>query len=80
MQFARGLDIETSCPPDSLDEDLAAALQPYRDGHTPVLLHYRNEAAQTIVRLGENWRVRPSTELLAAVDGVPGIRRARLRY
>jgi DNA polymerase-3 subunit alpha len=80
MQFARGLDIETSCPPESLDEDLAAALQPYRDGHTPVLLHYRNEAAQTIVRLGENWRVRPSTELLAAVDGVPGIRRARLRY
>ena len=80
-QFARGLeiDIETAAGT-SLDRDLAAALQPYRSGTTPVLVRYRNDHAQALIRLGEDWQVMPSAELLAAIGGLEGIRSARLRY
>ncbi len=80
-QFARGLEIDIEGPlPGRLEQDLAAALQPYRSGRTPVILRYRNERAQALIRLGENWQVVPSAELLAAVDGLEGISAARLRY
>ena len=80
-QFARGLEIDIEGPlPLALEQDLAAALQPYRSGRTPVILRYRNARAQALIRLGENWQVIPSAELLAAVDGLDGIRAARLRY
>ncbi|MGY6555367.1 MAG: DNA polymerase III subunit alpha [Wenzhouxiangella sp.] len=81
-QFARNLEIDVEGPiSGSLDRDLAAALQPYRSsGRTPVIVRYRNKQAQALIRLGEDWQVMPSAELLAAVDGLEGIASARLRY
>ena len=80
-QFARGLEIAIDGPlTGRLDQELAAALQPYRSGRTPVILRYRNQQAQALIRLGEDWQVIPSAELLAAVDGLAGISSARLRY
>ncbi|WP_376690363.1 DNA polymerase III subunit alpha [Wenzhouxiangella sp. EGI_FJ10409] len=79
-QFARRVEIEISRPPAMLEQDLAAALQPYRPGRTPVVIHYRNQSAQALVRLGGNWHVTPSTELLAALGGVAGIGEVRLKY
>ncbi|NEZ04070.1 DNA polymerase III subunit alpha [Wenzhouxiangella sp. XN201] len=79
-QFARRVEIEISQPPESLEYDLAAALQPYRQGRTPVVIRYRNHSAQAVLHLGANWKVNPSTELLAAIDGVRGIGKVRLRY
>ncbi|TVS12851.1 MAG: DNA polymerase III subunit alpha [Wenzhouxiangella sp.] len=80
-QFARGLEIDIeSAAGTSLDRDLAAALQPYRSGGTPVVVRYRNDRAQALIKLGEDWQVMPSAELLAAVGGLEGIRSARLRY
>ncbi len=79
-QFARRVDIEIDRPPEALEKDLAAALQPYRQGRTPVVIKYRNHAARAIVQLGANWRVTPSQELLAALGGVAGIGEVRLKY
>ena len=79
-QFARGLEIEVNGATDLLEEDLAAALAPYRNGSTPVVLRYENAKAQAVVKLGENWEVSPSAELLAAVNAVRGIKSAKLRY
>src|SRR5699024_5907738 len=79
-QFARRVDIEISRPPAALEQDLAAALQPYRQGRTPVVIQYQNRSAQAVLELGANWRVTPSQELLAALSGVPGIGEVRLRY
>ncbi len=80
-QFARGLEIDVEGPISGhLDQDLAAALQPYRRGRTPVIVRYRNQQAQALIRLGEDWQVMPSAELLAAVHGLEGIQAARLRY
>ncbi len=79
-RFARGLEIELLHPPVEFDHDLAAAMQPYRTGRTPVLVRYRNEAAQALLKLGSDWQIAPSSELLAAVSGLEGVARVRLRY
>jgi len=79
-RFARGLEIEILRPAVEFDHDLAAAMQPYRSGQTPVIVRYRNEAAQALLKLGTDWQVAPSSELLAAVSGLKGVERVRLRY
>lgn len=79
-RFARGLEILINGQTDALDQDLAAALKPYRQGQTPVILRYQNATAQALVKLGEEWSVVPSSELLAAVNALTGIELARLRY
>ena len=79
-QFAQRVELEISRPAASLEQDLAAALQPYRPGRTPVVIHYRNQTARALLHLGSNWRVTPSTELLAALGGVSGIGAVKLRY
>jgi DNA polymerase III subunit alpha len=79
-RFARGLEIDLLQPPVEFDHDLAAAMQPYRSGATPVMLRYRNDAAQALLKLGTDWQVAPSSELLAAVSSLEGVARVRLRY
>ncbi len=79
-RFARGLEIQLNGQTQALDQDLAAALKPYLAGQTPVILRYRNQSAQALVKLGEDWRVSPSAELLAAINAVKGIEYAKLRY
>ena len=79
-RFAQRVEVLISRAADNLEGDLAAALQPYRHGPTPVMVHYQNGAAQVLLRLGASWQVSPSTELLAALDGVRGIGAVRLRY
>lgn len=78
--FARGLEIQLNGNIEALDKDLAAALQPYRRGQTPVILRYQNQQAQALIKLGEDWQVSPSSALLAAVNAIDGIEVARLRY
>ncbi|MDT8449486.1 MAG: DNA polymerase III subunit alpha [Wenzhouxiangellaceae bacterium] len=66
--------------PADLDQILAATLKPYRNGETPVIIDYRNGKARATLRLGQAWRVKPCSELLAAVGNVDVIERARLEY
>lgn len=79
-RFARGLEIQVNGQTEALDQDLAAALKPYLAGQTPVIVRYQNKDAQALLKLGEDWRVSPSAELLAAVNAVKGIEYAKLRY
>jgi DNA polymerase III subunit alpha len=79
-RFARGLEIEIEQPAGEFDRDLAAAMQPYRAGKTPVVVRYRNDTAQALLKLGGDWQVAPSSELLAAISGLAGVGRVRLRY
>ncbi|MGY6630679.1 MAG: DNA polymerase III subunit alpha [Wenzhouxiangella sp.] len=79
-RFAQRLEIEVDGAGDEFDRDLAAALHPYRNGQTPIIVRYRNERARALLKLGENWQIGPSTDLLAAIDGVEGITAVKLRY
>ena len=79
-RFAQRLEIEVDAAGDDFDQDLAAALHPYRSGHTPIIVRYENRSARALLKLGEDWQVSPSSDLLAAIDGLNGIRAVRLRY
>ncbi|AKS41990.1 DNA polymerase III subunit alpha [Wenzhouxiangella marina] len=79
-RFAQRLEIEVDQAGDEFDRDLAAALHPYRSGQTPIILRYQNQDAHALLKLGESWQVQPSSDLLAAIDGLEGIRSVRLRY
>jgi len=79
-RFAQHLEIDLGSVDEAFDKDLAAALHPYRSGHTPIVVRYENDCARALLKLGEDWQISPSTDLLAAIDGLQGIRRVRLRY
>jgi len=79
-RFAQRLEIELEQASTEFDRDLAAALHPYRPGQTPIIVRYHNHNAQALLKLGEKWQVSPSADLLAAIDGLKGIRSVRLRY
>ena len=79
-RFAQRLEIELDGASTEFDQDLAAALHPYRAGQTPIIVRYQNKAARALLKLGESWRVEPSSDLLAAIEGLNGIGRVRLRY
>ncbi len=79
-KFAQRLEIDLGAVPNDFDQDLAAALHPYRQGETPIIVRYSNRDAQAVLKLSEDWFVAPSTDLLAAIDGLKGIRAVRLKY
>jgi DNA polymerase-3 subunit alpha len=79
-RFAQRVEIEIDTAGEDFDQDLAAALHPYRSGRTPIIVRYENPNAQALLKLGEDWCVSPSTDLLAAIEGLNGIRAVRLRY
>ncbi|HET7561608.1 MAG TPA: DNA polymerase III subunit alpha [Rhodanobacteraceae bacterium] len=55
--------------------DFKRALAGHCGGRTPLLLTgYHNAAGSADIRLGDDWRVRVSTDLLRALHGVPGVK------
>jgi len=61
-------------------EQLASALAGARGGECPVSLLYRQKANQVVVRLGTDWQVVPSDELLQGLRDWVGRGKVSLRY
>ena len=59
---------------------LQQILAAYREGRCPVLVRYRNRSAQAMLRLGDEWRVRPSEELIKRLGSLGGPDSVRLEY
>jgi DNA polymerase-3 subunit alpha len=59
---------------------LEATLRPARDGQCTVLLRYRCCEAQGTLSFGEDWKVRPSRELLEQLEHLLGAGAVRLAY
>jgi DNA polymerase-3 subunit alpha len=79
-RFARGVRIAVQGPCPELAEELDAAFAPYRSGVGRVYLSYRNTRARVRLQLGDEWRVNPCEELVAALGDLPGVTEARLVY
>lgn len=79
-RFARGVRIAVQGPCPELAEELSAAFAPYRNGVGQVYLAYRNPRARARLQFGEDWTVSPCEELVAALNGLPGVTEARLVY
>ncbi len=60
--------------------ELERVLSPFREGGTPILLDYYNEQGKARVVLGEQWRVRPSDELLSRLRQLLGEEQVALKY
>ncbi len=64
-QFARALRI--TCNGQSSGEKLRALLTPHLNGTCPVEIEYCNKEARCEMKLGEQWKVHPRDELIAAL-------------
>lgn len=59
---------------------LQATISPYREGLTPLELEYGNQAARTLISLGEEWKVAPTDSLLSDLLDLPSVSAVRMRY
>ena len=59
---------------------LAEALSPYKPGRCPVYIRYSNDSAQGRVPLGEEWKIRPTEELLQLLHQIAGEQNVSLEY
>ncbi|MEJ2345149.1 MAG: DNA polymerase III subunit alpha [Gammaproteobacteria bacterium] len=81
-RFARRLVIEL---PDERSgngfvRSLAEVLTPFREGHCPVWIDYRAATARARLPLGQEWRVRPTDELLSRLRELAGPERVQVVY
>ncbi|NOX91665.1 MAG: DNA polymerase III subunit alpha, partial [Gammaproteobacteria bacterium] len=59
---------------------LSEVLDPYRQGHCPVRVDYRQAGAVAQIQLGAGWRVRPTDELMRRLDELVGREQVRVEY
>jgi DNA polymerase III subunit alpha len=59
---------------------LQHALEPFRGGRCPVLMVYRGPSAAARLQFGDEWRVRPSLELLHRLGALVGPANVRMEY
>ncbi len=61
-------------------EQLKATLKPYRNGHCGVAVQYRGASAQARLKLGDDWCVRPTRELIIRLQDLVGRDGLRIIY
>ena len=61
-------------------QSLAETIEPYRRGPIPVCIDYRRPDARVRMSLGEDWRVRPTDDLLSRLREVAGGDRVVVEY
>ncbi|MDN3518396.1 DNA polymerase III subunit alpha [Aquisalimonas lutea] len=53
-------------------DHLQEALSHFREGHCPVCLEYHRPDARAVLRFADDWRVRPTDELIKRLDSLSG--------
>ncbi|MGL4455826.1 MAG: hypothetical protein ACRCUL_08175, partial [Plesiomonas sp.] len=56
------------------------ALEPHRAGSVPVNIYYQRDDAQARLRLGTEWRVTPSDQLLLSLRTLVGSEQVELEF
>ncbi len=59
---------------------LTEVLDPYRQGHCPIRVDYRQASATAQIQLGANWRVKPTDELMRRLDELVGRAHVKVEY
>ena len=82
--FARGivLDWQSLQPAKNQEflDALTAILKPFCGGQCPVSINYATATAKTVIQLGDDWRVRPSDELLIRLRRLLSTEAVQVRY
>jgi len=74
------LSLESGRLPARFVAQLGEYFEPYREGGCPVVIDYQRSDARALLRLGEEWRVRPEDELLQRLRQEYGSDRVKLVY
>jgi len=61
-------------------ENLKSTLEPYRKGQCPVAVQYRGAGAEARLKLGQEWCVRPTRELIGQLEALVGRGGLRIIY
>ncbi len=61
-------------------DGLQQALEPWRGGAVPVVINYKQQQAKGQFRLGEQWRVNPTDELMLSLESMLGSDKVRILF
>jgi DNA polymerase-3 subunit alpha len=80
--YVRGLilQIDSDNLPDSLSEQLQSLLKPFCGDFCPVLIDYETPTEKARLKLGAQWRVKPTDELIARLRDKFGKDKVKLTY
>jgi DNA polymerase-3 subunit alpha len=81
-QFARRLilDVRPEQTQNGLIHQLQKALTPYREGKCNVYIKYQRQDAAAVLKMGDEWKIQPTDELMHRLGDVLGKEQVRLRY
>ncbi|WP_144209724.1 DNA polymerase III subunit alpha [Shewanella donghaensis] len=61
-------------------EQFEQALTPWKNGSVPVIIHYQQQEAAGQLRLGDEWRVNPTDELMLAIETLVGSNNVKIVF
>jgi len=61
-------------------KDLKSVLRPSEEGACPIVVYYQGAEAEAIVKLGREWRVHLSNDVLDSLRGLAGPESVRVCY
>jgi len=81
-QFARRLilDVRPDQTRNGLIHQLQKALAPFKEGKCDVYIKYQRRDAEAVLRMGDEWKIQPTDELMHRLGDVLGKEQVRLRY
>ncbi|MGR9088690.1 MAG: DNA polymerase III subunit alpha [Gammaproteobacteria bacterium] len=80
--FARGLQLSWNAVDNdaSIVRKLSPELMPFKGGGCPILINYKSKTAQAMVRLGDEWRVKATDELIHRLRRLLGAAAVDVKY
>ncbi|WP_076542890.1 DNA polymerase III subunit alpha [Shewanella sp. UCD-KL21] len=61
-------------------EQFEQALTPWKNGSVPVIINYQQQEAAGQLRLGDEWRVNPTDELMLAIESLVGSKNVKIVF
>ncbi|MEZ9370240.1 DNA polymerase III subunit alpha [Shewanella sp. 10N.286.51.B2] len=61
-------------------EQFEQALTPWKNGSVPVIINYQQQQAAGQLRLGDEWRVNPTDELMLAIESLVGSKNVKIVF
>jgi DNA polymerase-3 subunit alpha len=83
--FVRAIEIswalkQQTLPVKQLMQQLNSILTEFKQGNTPIIIHYSAKTAKATIHLADNWRVLPSDELIKQLKALLGESAVLMRY
>ncbi|BAJ01219.1 DNA polymerase III subunit alpha [Shewanella violacea] len=80
--FASALEVDIDS--DSIDEtwldSFKQVVEPWKKGSVPIIVNYAQPQAKAQLKLGDNWRVNPTDELMLALETLTGAGKVRILF